>query len=252
MIVDITKLQGITNIIFPSKSKCNKFVRHLRVIHGYTIIGSNHVIQLTGGYVEIDPNLKTITYKTAEVTTVLTSDSFVCYTDLLLETCRNQKSLTYERHQGHTHYLSRPIVGSEGDLELRYYIQFNDRPWLVGKYCIKEKSTKKYLEISDEQAKFVKKTMTTTEWDRTIGFRNKEGFKRVRLTAAGEPISALACAKHPSEDLVRGQTLRVKVNGIKFDVVFSHTVGTRVFVFIDNTSRFISNTVEAQEWALKD
>lgn len=245
MIIDIEKLKGITNIIFPSKNKCNRFVQCLRLVHGYTIIGNASVIQNTGGYLKVDYLKKEVSYAESTADVVLADSTYKPYTDFIVP--------AEEVLQGHTHYLTIPIVGSDGDLELRYYIQFNDRPDYVGKYFIKEKSTKNYLGISKEQAGFVKSKMTKDSWMRVIGFKSKREFKRVRLTLDGKPWGEpKKCAKHPSEDLVRGQEIKAKIHDVWCSVVFSHSIGTRVFVFIDNTSRFISNTVEVQSWNLKD
>jgi hypothetical protein len=46
-----------------------------------------------------------------------------------------------------THYLKWNITE---DLSLRYYITFQDKPDLVGKYVLKTHSTKQYQEISSK------------------------------------------------------------------------------------------------------
>lgn len=183
---DIGKLQGFTElkIKFPSRNKANKFIRGLVHEHDYKIaepwlegiknVGKDGVcllifeksllpsIECNGGITPVD-------YTNFIIPDVKVKLSVLPKADCII------KGLPFIN--GSIHYLTKNINDSE--LALRYYIDFYCRPTYVGKWFIKCKETKKYLEITAEQAKIVNDTMTKGNFSRVVGFREYKGFKRI-------------------------------------------------------------------------
>lgn len=180
--VEKIKSHPVLRVKFPSRTKAKKFIRALVNEHEYTIseIWSEE-IKLVGQ----DDTLLLI-YKNSLIPTRigLQDDSTISYAEFILPNVNVQpvvkpdckiKGLPFR--YGGVHYLTSDIVDS--DLSLRYYIQFDCRPKYVGKWFVKCKNTKKYLEVTKEQAKWLAETMTKDVFRRVIGFKELKGFKRI-------------------------------------------------------------------------
>lgn len=186
MTIDINKINSfaVLRISFPSRNKANKFIRTLMYKHGYEIAEPwSEEIKKVGK----DGTLLLIYKKSLLPTTLeLFMTSTISYNEFILPDIKVKPSeLAGVNHiikglpfvHGSIHYLTKDV--NDSDLALRYYIDFYCRPTYVGKWFVKCKKTKKYLEITPEQAKIVNDTMTNGSFSRVIGFREFKGFKRI-------------------------------------------------------------------------
>ena len=184
MNIDVEKIKSypVLRVKFPSRNKANKFIRALVNKHGYTIAEPwLEEIKRVGK----DDTLLLI-YKNSLIPTKLElqDNSTISYSEFILPDVKVQPIVEPEHKikglpfmHGGIHYLTSDITDS--DLALRYYIQFDFRPNYVGKWFVKCKKTKQYLEVTKEQAKWLAETMTKDGFRRVIGFREHKGFKRI-------------------------------------------------------------------------
>jgi len=172
MLVDIEKIkeQTYVRLKFPSKTKARKFVRQL-LVNGYSSAYPNDLKEIVGDKV-------LLIYKdTLLATDKIAEHKCQRYSDYVLPEQKSRKiKYSLLTRKSTVHYFSFDINNS--DLSLRYYLDFVDRPTYIGKWLIKDKVKKQYLEVSDEQAEFVKRTMTNSQAQRVLGFLVSDGFQR--------------------------------------------------------------------------
>lgn len=170
MLVDIEKIkeQSYVRLEFPSKTKAKKFIKQL-LDNGYSSAYPEELKDVVGDKVlMIYKDTLLATDKVVEHE----SQSYFEYTKKFVQSPIKQSLPTRKRI---VHYFSTDILNSE--LSLRYYMEFTDRPNYVGKWFIKD-DKKQYLEVSPEQAEFVRKTMTDGLTQRVLGFPVRDGFQR--------------------------------------------------------------------------
>lgn len=186
MTLDIEKIESypVLRVRFPSRNKANKFIRALVGKHNYKIaelwleeikqVGKDGTLLLIYKYELIPTKLELQDNLTLDYSEFVLPDVKI-KPDEPTEPEYKIKGLPFMH--GGIHYLTSDITDS--DLALRYYIQFDFRPDYVGKWFVKCKKTKQYLEITKEQAKWLSETMTKDGFKRVIGFREYKGFKRI-------------------------------------------------------------------------
>lgn len=178
MIVDINKLNSYTAAVrfkFESNSKQRKFIRQC-LAAGYTgcediqrNIDSTKVLLMFNKCLVLVTNLGMYQYMVKD------------YNEFLIKEAPKSKNFA-DRFRVHhnTLYITKDIDNS--DLSLRYYIHFGNRPSYENKWFIKDRVSKQYMEIPEDFAKHVSKTMCSAkEFKRVLGFPIKGGFKRVVL-----------------------------------------------------------------------
>ena len=180
MEINISKLEDdkIVKIEFPSKTKARKFMRLLIRKYGYS-----SVIDLKNIPLVILLYCKQIAYNNfawgAEITDY--TEYIIAKPAKLEPTGQAIKGLPYTDYG--VHYITKNINNSE--LALRFYIDFGNRPDYIGKWFVKCKRTKKYLGITEAEAKMISEDMCTGGFTRVIGFRERCGFRRLVVNDEG-------------------------------------------------------------------
>lgn len=176
MEINISKLEDdkIVKIKFPSKTKARKFTRTLVNKYNY---------QHASGTVE-----KSIIVYSNIFMACANNDSYKDYTEYIISkpaklepTGQAIKGLPYTDYG--VHYVTKNINNS--DLALRFYIDFGSRPDYIGRWFVKCKRTKKYLGITEAEAKMISEDMCTGGFTRVIGFRERCGFRRLVVNDEG-------------------------------------------------------------------
>lgn len=171
MEINIKKLEDnkIVTIKFPSKTKARKFTRTLVNKYNY---------QHASGTVE-----KSIIVYSNIFMACAYDESYEDYTEYVIQKPPKlePKGLPYTDFT--MHYITKDINNS--DLALRFYIDFSSRPDYIGKWFVKCKRTKKYLGITESEAKMISEEMCTDGFTRVLGFRERCGFRRLVVNDEG-------------------------------------------------------------------
>lgn len=176
MEINIKKLEEnkIVKIKFPSKTKARKFTRTLVNKYNY---------QHASGTVE-----KSIIIYSNIFMACANNESYEDYTEYIVPhppklEPKGQviKGMPYTDYG--VHYITKDINNS--DLALRFYIDFGSRPDYIGKWFVKCKRTKKYLGVTEAEAKMISEDMCTDGFTRVIGFRERCGFRRLVVNDEG-------------------------------------------------------------------
>lgn len=164
----------IVKIKFPSKTKARKFTRALVNKYNY---------QHASGTVE-----KSIIVYSNIFMACAYDDSYEDYTEYIITKPPKLQpagqvinGLPYTDYG--VHYITKNLNNS--DLALRFYIDFGSRPDYIGKWFVKCKRTKKYLGITESEARMISEDMCTDGFTRVIGFRERCGFRRLVVNDEG-------------------------------------------------------------------
>lgn len=179
MEINIQRLEEnkIVKIEFPSKTKARKFIKTLTRRFWYTSF-----INLKDIPLDILLYDKQIAYNNcAWGVDVDDYTKYILVEPVKIPTRAKVGGAPSPTHT--THYLTKDIDNS--DLALRFYIDFGNRPSYIGKWFVKCKKTKKYLEITEEQASRVSKEMCCTGFSRVIGFKESKGYRRIIVDDRG-------------------------------------------------------------------
>lgn len=171
-------IHNVKKIEFPSKTKARKFIRTLILKHEYT-----SVIDLKNIPLVILIYCKQISYNNfawgAEI--IDYTEYLISHPPKLQPAGQVINGLPYTDYG--VHYITKNINNS--DLALRYYIDFDSRPDYIGKWFVKCKRTKKYLGVTEAEAKMISEDMCTDGFTRVIGFRERCGFRRLVVNDEG-------------------------------------------------------------------